>query len=545
MKQNHRQLFSQKYIKLVLTAVFVIVIVGTIPNTMQTTMAAPSYGTYSPQGVIDQTFATPLSNPVPGSFEPRYISGFGLDDNFTIFFEDRNAGGRISYIQTTTGVTGLPATITGTNIPSDLHFVIKPWPWPDTGGVQYNYRAWTSAGNNPDHRFYGSNDLINWTLISTFTIPDAPGFTGSFGNVHYGFHDVIRIPQTSGPDPYHYYAWGETNLGQTLFIRSFGGGDGWEAFAGVGGVLPAHGPLTYPEPATPKGSFFDLGYDRGYGKIQIRGSDTGIYLAVNTEAKASLPPAQFEAAFIDPNNWTWHDDTTGLMSSPLLTATAEHDLREAWLVPKSDPDDPWLVVYDADYGAADGDLALGYFTIDPQLAPVATPSALPDTGFPPGQISWVKLQSPEEAYTAYDELILDIPKLDVRIPIVGVPRTGDGWDVSWLNQQAGYLEGTSFPTWAGNTGLTAHVWDANNKPGPFAELWKMRFGDEIIIRAWGYAYVYQVRENDLVSPGAVSVLKHEDYDWVTLITCQGYDTERGDYRYRRVLRAVLVDVSSE
>jgi sortase (surface protein transpeptidase) len=73
----------------------------------------------------------------------------------------------------------------------------------------------------------------------------------------------------------------------------------------------------------------------------------------------------------------------------------------------------------------------------------------------------------------------------------------------------------------------------------------MRFGDEIIIRAWGYAYVYQVRENDLVSPGAVSVLKHEDYDWVTLITCQGYDTERGDYRYRRVLRAVLVDVSSE
>jgi sortase (surface protein transpeptidase) len=55
--------------------------------------------------------------------------------------------------------------------------------------------------------------------------------------------------------------------------------------------------------------------------------------------------------------------------------------------------------------------------------------------------------------------------------------------------------------------------------------------------------VYAVRQNSLVGPGQLGALQHEDLDWVTLITCQGYDELSGKYLWRRVVRAVLVAVN--
>jgi LPXTG-site transpeptidase (sortase) family protein len=117
--------------------------------------------------------------------------------------------------------------------------------------------------------------------------------------------------------------------------------------------------------------------------------------------------------------------------------------------------------------------------------------------------------------------------------------------VTWLGNYAGYLEGTAFPTAQGNTGITAHVWDANNAPGPFANLKTLQHGDIIKIHAWGYVYTYSVRYNFLASPGNMASLSHEDYDWVTLLTCEQYSSLYDNYRYRRVVRAILVDVSTE
>jgi len=52
-----------------------------------------------------------------------------------------------------------------------------------------------------------------------------------------------------------------------------------------------------------------------------------------------------------------------------------------------------------------------------------------------------------------------------------------------------------------------------------------------------------VRENALLQPSQVSkALQHEDYDWVTLLTCERYDPQGDTYSLRRVVRAVLVDV---
>ncbi len=310
--------------------------------------------------VTDQTPTAPLTNPAPGSFEPRYISGFGMDGAFTVFFEDRALGNQIHYAATTSGPTGFPAIATATSIIPETHFVIKDWPI-TISSTTYAYRAWGSVGNNPQHKFYVSNDLVNWTLVSTFTIPNAASFTNAHGFVYYGFHDVILLNGT-------YYAFAESNQSQTMLVRSANADDVWEAFGSIGG-RPGDGPLELPSGVsvgwTPKGNFIDLGYDRGYGKIYVDPRDNNFYLAINTAAQASLTPAALEAAFIDPANWTWHDGTTGPASNPILSATAEHDLRECWVVPNSNPNADWMIIYDANFGAADGGLALGYATLAP------------------------------------------------------------------------------------------------------------------------------------------------------------------------------------
>jgi len=169
-------------------------------------------------------------------------------------------------------------------------------------------------------------------------------------------------------------------------------------------------------------------------------------------------------------------------------------------------------------------------------------SSLPATGFAPGRIINLPTQPAEKAYTQSD-LWLEIPKLGLKMDIVGVPQVDGAWDVTWLGNQAGWLHGSAFPTWAGNTVLTGHVWDANNNPGVFANLKTLQYGDKILIHAWGQVYTYEVRESRRVSTGSVSsVMKHEKLDWVTLLTCEDYRFLWNTYSARRMVRAVLVSV---
>lgn len=93
---------------------------------------------------------------------------------------------------------------------------------------------------------------------------------------------------------------------------------------------------------------------------------------------------------------------------------------------------------------------------------------LPATGFAFGRVTSLPPQPLDKAYSSTD-LILEIPSLGVKAPIVGVLKSGDSWDVSWL----------------GNTVLTAHVWNADNTPGVFAALKDLKYGDHFTIRASG------------------------------------------------------------
>jgi LPXTG-site transpeptidase (sortase) family protein len=169
-------------------------------------------------------------------------------------------------------------------------------------------------------------------------------------------------------------------------------------------------------------------------------------------------------------------------------------------------------------------------------------TTLPATGFPIGKVTKLPVQPASKAYASTD-LILEIPALGQKMTIVGVPQSDDSWDVTWLGNSAGYLAGSAFPTWSGNTVITGHVWDAWNQPGPFAQLKMLKHGDQIKIHAFGQVYTYEVRESKLVTSRNVkAVLQHEEYDWVTLLSCEYYNPFTGSYLFRRMVRAVLVSV---
>ena len=165
---------------------------------------------------------------------------------------------------------------------------------------------------------------------------------------------------------------------------------------------------------------------------------------------------------------------------------------------------------------------------------------IPVTGFAPGMVTKLDVTS-RPAYDA-TSLSIEIPVLKVNTSIVGVESKKGSWDVSWLQNQVGWLNGTAYPTWKGNSVLTGHVVNANGKPGVFSHLKSLGIGEYIFVNGAGYRYTYKVVSNTLVQPDDASVMKHEDKSFLTLITCGTYDAKTATYLHRVVIGAALVDV---
>ncbi len=179
----------------------------------------------------------------------------------------------------------------------------------------------------------------------------------------------------------------------------------------------------------------------------------------------------------------------------------------------------------------------------PAEDPGTSTMILPKTGFAPGISTLLPVQPSGNYYSSFSSLSIEIPKLSVHAEIFGVPNTVDSWDVTWLGQNVGWLSGSAFPTWSGNSVLTGHVWDEFNRPGIFNSIKQLSYGDQILIRAYGVNYTYEVRDNRLITAENIkSALKHEDTSWVTLLTCEGFTKETNSYPYRRIVRAVLVSI---
>ena len=158
-------------------------------------------------------------------------------------------------------------------------------------------------------------------------------------------------------------------------------------------------------------------------------------------------------------------------------------------------------------------------------------------------------EQPEDlAYTDIGDLWIEIPVLGIKTSIVGVPQTKEGdWDVTWLANNVGWLNGTAFPTWEGNSVVTAHVTNADGLDGPFAELKKLKYGDQIIVHLYDEKYTFEVRNSRLSRPYTTSFAFEplEDQSYLTLITCQLYIPTSDTYFFRRVVRAVLVEIENE
>jgi len=169
---------------------------------------------------------------------------------------------------------------------------------------------------------------------------------------------------------------------------------------------------------------------------------------------------------------------------------------------------------------------------------------IPVTGFPAGVVTDMT-NVPYERYLATENVTVEIPSLGVKIPIVGVPKENGTWNVAWLENEAGWLEGSAFPSWNGNSVLTSHVYLSSGLPGPFVNLDKLKYGDQIVIHAYGQKYTFAVQTNTVVAPTDTSMMKHEEKPWLTLVTCKDYDEKTNTYINRLLVRAALVRVDWE
>lgn len=135
-------------------------------------------------------------------------------------------------------------------------------------------------------------------------------------------------------------------------------------------------------------------------------------------------------------------------------------------------------------------------------------------------------------YHDIGDIWLEMLPTSVAVRILGVPERSGSWDVSMLWNQFGYLEGTAFPTRLGNTILTGHAHLASGARGPFFRLNQLRWGDEVIIRGFGYRHAYEVRHIGFIRPKDFSLAAYRDRDWVTLLTCKDHDKELDPYQSR-------------
>ena len=524
---------------------------------------------------LPQTDQTPLA-PLPTSpalpVSLDYVSGvsLGAPNSYAIFYENKSepcvtAGNppyRMYTAQTSSGPLGLGAP-TAMDI-CNSHFIAKDWPIA-VGAITYAYRGWGAGNYNGTHNFYASNDRIHWTLVGTFT------FSHPSDGILYGFHDIVRI---NG----HYLGFVESAGGHTYIVQNThfdsdpaADNNFWTVIdPAVGGIgLGDH--LLLPGSSGPKPTgnlqLMTVAGELVYGKLYLPGNSAAAYLMMNATAGQAPTPAAAEAAFLNVNNWIWSNGASGATpaASAVLTATAAHNVRTAWVPPMPGPESDYVILYSGEYSSpirrALGCAASSTECLLPEQIGGGTNDAggagdpaerlngsgrasfiIPVTGFPPGLLTDVG-PAPAVAYDYDTGVTLNIPKLKLTLPVVGVPQKHGTWTLDWLSGAGGWLEGTAFPGLQGNSVITSHVVTHYGAPGPFERLRVLSTGDYVFVNAFGRTYIYEVKAVVQVAADDLeSVFGHATKPVLTLMTCSRFNEAKQIYDGRLVVRSELIQV---
>lgn len=107
--------------------------------------------------------------------------------------------------------------------------------------------------------------------------------------------------------------------------------------------------------------------------------------------------------------------------------------------------------------------------------------------------------------------LLEIPSINLSQGIV------EGITDDILLYYLGHFEGSAMPGERGNFAVAGHR--VSDYSEAFVNLYKTKAGDEIIVKAKGKKYIYEVTDNFIVQPDRVEVLDDTKDATITLITC--------------------------
>jgi len=136
---------------------------------------------------------------------------------------------------------------------------------------------------------------------------------------------------------------------------------------------------------------------------------------------------------------------------------------------------------------------------------------------------------------------LVIPKLKVDASVVISPIKDQTWQVDHLGQKVGHLEGTAPPGSNSNMVLAGHVTLASNVYGPFAGLAQLSRGDIMTVYQGNNSFNYEVDGYEIVERTAIDVTHPTNTGQLTLITCNNWNSEKGQYEQRLVVKSHLID----
>jgi len=162
------------------------------------------------------------------------------------------------------------------------------------------------------------------------------------------------------------------------------------------------------------------------------------------------------------------------------------------------------------------------------FVPTLTPAIVP-----PNEIG------PEAVGPIAGTVRLQIPSLNVDVPIIPIPIRGQDWDLTLLNEQAGWLESTgAFPgdQWA--MVFVGHMTVTATQYGAFTDLQHVQPGAEVIYTTPEKNYRYRVQELGRIAPYEVRRLFVRDSNTILLLTCTDWNNQARLYDNRLLVRAV-------